>query len=287
MLDFSTVSSPVSASNLWLPLSSGTTTRSTLTGEDSGSRTGFTILSIVCLSVLTGTLGYRARQIGRQHIRKMNLTSFLVFTCYALAISFVTSAAVVESSLGLSSPSVCHTAILICLVFYIGAKVAMYLFLVERAHAMRAPFVRRIGSIAICGFRWPISEVSLQDGRCRIGLPLKITIPLLTSDVLINLALTAIFVYLLRPLLRFSNFWNAANSSGCLSKIRRANHNSSRQQSLDVYTVNESLQKSIEGLLWRTLIGSLLVMLPTVGNIATLYHGRPRTGLAMFDYLLS
>lgn len=90
-----------------------------------------------------------------------------------------------ETGLGLSYPRVCQTAIIICLVFYVGSKVIMYmprqrtldciqadmyryLFLVERAHAIRAPKLSRFkdwlwiasnlfiavgfGSIAVCGF---------------------------------------------------------------------------------------------------------------------------------------
>lgn len=143
----------------------------------------------------------------------------LVLILFVLSISFVTSAAIVEAGLGLSSPSACHAAVIICLAFYVGSKVTMYVnsvvctfaelpvamvvpmmrlsltglyryvFLVERAHALRAPYMRRcrdwiwlagmltigcgFGTIALCGFIWPIADMSELDGRCRIGLPLK------------------------------------------------------------------------------------------------------------------
>lgn len=75
--------------------------------------------------MLTTVLGYRARQLEKRHLRDLNLTRVLVLILYILAISFVTSAAVVESGLGLSSPTICHAAIIICLVFYVGGKVTM------------------------------------------------------------------------------------------------------------------------------------------------------------------
>jgi hypothetical protein len=55
----------------------------------------------------------------------MNLTRILVLILYTLAICFVTSAAIVESGLSLSSPAICHSAIIICLAFYVGSKVTM------------------------------------------------------------------------------------------------------------------------------------------------------------------
>lgn len=205
---------------------------------------------------------------------------------YCLAISFVVSAAVVESGLGLSSPSVCHAAIFICLTFYVGGKVAVYTFLVERAHALRAPYMRRsrdwiwlggmltiacgFGSIAVCGFVWPIANLSQDDGRCRIGLPYKVTIPLLSFDVVINTLLTAIFIYLLRPLLRFGGLSNEEVPASRFTKgVRIILKSSSRGGSVDVYP-NRNFLKSIETLLWKSFIGSLLIMLPTVGNLAAL-----------------
>jgi hypothetical protein len=159
---------------------------------------------------------------------------------------------------------------------------------VERAHAIRAPYVRRssdwiwlcgvfviatgFGSIAICAFLWPIAYLSQTDGRCRIGLPFKVTIPLLTFDVTINLALTAAFIYLLKPLLRFRGAGGANDSGSRLTKgIRRMLSNTEHAHSEEIYPINQNFRKSIEALLWRSLIGSVLVMLPTVGNLAVLY----------------
>ncbi|KAF2798399.1 hypothetical protein K505DRAFT_394712 [Melanomma pulvis-pyrius CBS 109.77] len=256
-------------------------------GESPTSRTIYTVVSLACISLLTGMLGYRAKQLGWHQLRTLNLTRILVLILNFLAVSFVTSAAVVESGLGLYTSSVCHSAIAICLAFYLGSKVAMYTFLVERAHAMRAPYMPRrrdwiwlmgmlsiaggFGSIAICGFLWPISDISSRDGRCRIGLPLKVTIPLLSFDVVINMALTAIFIYLLQPLLRFGGM-NAAVTANIFTKgLRRIMKRTGHGHNSDIYPMNSNFLKSIEALLWRSFIGSLLVMLPTVGNLAALY----------------
>jgi hypothetical protein len=158
---------------------------------------------------------------------------------------------------------------------------------------MRAPYMRRtqdwiwligmlsiaggFGSIAICGFLWPLADISSRDGRCRIGLPFKVTIPLLSFDVVINTALTATFIYLLRPLLRFGGMANSAVPASLFSKgLRRILKRSARRRSMEMYPVNVHFLTSIEALLWKTFIGSLLVVLPTVANLAALYslHGR-------------
>lgn len=44
---------------------------------------------------------------------------------YLLCLAFVFSAAIVESGLGLSNLSICYSAIIVCLVFYVGSKVVM------------------------------------------------------------------------------------------------------------------------------------------------------------------
>lgn len=158
---------------------------------------------------------------------------------------------------------------------------------------MRAPYMRRtqdciwligmlsiaggFGSITICGFLWPMADISSRDGRCRIGLPSKVTIPLLSFDVVINTALTATFVYLLRPLFRFRDVANSAVPTSLFSKgLRWILKCSARRRSMEVYPVNVHFLTSIKALLWKTFIGSLLVMLPTVANLAALYslHGR-------------
>ncbi|ORX97944.1 hypothetical protein BCR34DRAFT_496504, partial [Clohesyomyces aquaticus] len=249
-------------------------------GESAASRTIYTVLSLFCILLLGGLLSYRVKQLGWKNLKAVNFTRALALFLYFLSITFVVSAAIVESGLSLSSASVCRSAIIICLGFYVSSKVTMYVFLVERAHAIRAPYVRRIfdwiwlggmiaiaagfGSIAICGFLWPITNLSHIDGRCRIGLPLKVTIPLLTFDVVINLTLTGIFVCLLKPPLRFGGISLPAELINTTTWRTRS------QAGGRSYPLSREFLKSIGALLRKTLIGSVLVMIPTVGNIAAL-----------------
>lgn len=127
------------------------------------------------------------------------------------------------------------------------------------------------GTIAAAGFVWPTAEISLVDGRCRIGLPRYVTIPLMTFDIVINVCLTLTFVYLLSPLVRAGSLptsaFPASRFTKCLARcVRRAR----TRASVDLRPANQDAAKKIEKLLWRTFIGSCLVLIPTAGNLASL-----------------
>lgn len=65
-----------------------------------------------------------------------------------------------------------------------------------------------------------------------------------------------------------------ANPPNRLTKgIRRIWKSAERGRNADIYPMNQNLDfhKSIEALLWKSLFGSFLVMLPTVGNLAALF----------------
>ena len=62
---------------------------------------------------------------------------------YICAIIFVLAASILESGLDLRTLPSCRAAIYLCLVFYVGCKVCVQLFLTERAHAARYMIKRR------------------------------------------------------------------------------------------------------------------------------------------------
>ncbi|OCK84811.1 hypothetical protein K432DRAFT_344472 [Lepidopterella palustris CBS 459.81] len=263
-------------------------------GEAPYARTIYTVVSLVCMLLLASMLGFRTKQLHFSNLKAINFIRLLIIILYMLAIAFVISAAVVENGLGLSSFPICHTAIIICLVFYVGSKVTMYIFLAERAHAMRAPYLRRahdwiwlagmlmvgigFGSIAVVAFTFPVANLSVMDGRCRIGLPLKVTIPLLSFDAIINLVLTGVFIHLLRPLLSFGGISDISPLwvNRWMDKIRGMLKTKEAPSSALLCPANRSLLRSVEVLLWKSLFGSILVMLPTVANLGLLYHMKGR-----------
>ncbi|UPX12456.1 uncharacterized protein EKO05_0003002 [Ascochyta rabiei] len=201
---------------------------------------------------------------------------------------FVFSAAVVESGLGLSSLKVCRGAVLLCLSFYMLSKVLMYLFLVERVHALRAPFVKRVRdwvcvtgfilvvvgftSIAVVAFIKPLAEVSAIDGRCRIGIPRHTTLPLLLYDVSLNILLTSVFIHLSSPLVRSGKpsaaAFPATHLTICLGNMCGGSR--ADNSLLQANRGNQAATKKMERMLLRTFVGSVLVMIPTIGNVAAL-----------------
>jgi hypothetical protein len=123
------------------------------------------------------------------------------------------------------------------------------------------------GAIAIIAFIGAISEISPNDGKCRIGLPRFVTIPLLVFDVFINTLLTIIFVYFLGPVVRSNNSSkSAAPISGLVTSLGHC-CDPERSRSIAFHTGNPRVAKRINYLLWRTLIGTCLVIIPTVTNM--------------------
>ncbi len=174
----------------------------------------------------------------------------------------------------------------------------MYIFLTERAHALRAPYLRRsrdwiwvlsmavialgFGSITVVAFMYPVVDISTIDGKCRIGLPIRATISLLVFDVFINCVLTAVFIHLLRPILRFGGNLRTEASSvpversrfkSFLLRILLLKQRGGLAQELSSSPpLNNSLLDAVERLIWKSLIGACLVLLPTVVNLCLLYH---------------
>lgn len=127
-------------------------------------------------------------------------------------------------------------------------------------------------AIGVEAFMNPVAYVSLIDGRCRIGIPRRTTIPLASYDASLNILLTLVFVYLLSPLVRSgkisSKAFPASRLTTCIGNI--CSRSKSRNSLIEVHRCNQKMAKKIEKLLWRTFIGSVLVMLSTVGNLASL-----------------
>jgi hypothetical protein len=168
-----------------------------------------------------------------------------------------------------------------------------YLFLVERTHAPRASYRGRwrdwvwlagtsatlmgFTSIAIVGFLYPIATFSPGDGHCRIGLRRYVTMPLLIFDVVLNIYLTFVFVWLLRPLVRTGSLLARTSPTSRLAKCFCAMTRRSRTgTSIDLNRSNQHMVQKLEHLLLKTFLGSVLVMIPTIVNLAalTILEGR-------------
>ncbi|KAF2095274.1 hypothetical protein NA57DRAFT_44928, partial [Rhizodiscina lignyota] len=241
--------------------------------------------------------GQRARSLLR---RNPPFIRILVTLLYVFAALLILSASTLYFGITLSTLPACHATIIVCLIFYVGSKVVMYLFLVERAHALRAPYLRRLhdwmwlgmmfvvitgfGTIAGAAFAWPIAEVGgkaissdippAADGRCRIGIPLKVTVPLLTYDIFINIALTGVFLWLLTPLVSFSA--RATSMSPASNTTTAIDTAMMTEMNYNVVSTRPAGATSIEKLVAKSLIGAVLVLFPTVVNLVLLYHFKGR-----------
>lgn len=167
-----------------------------------------------------------------------------------------------------------------------------YLFLVERVHVLRAPYRSRwrdylwmfstigicvsLGAIGVAGFVVPITSLSKTDGRCRIGLQPYAIIPLLVCDIVINVLLTLVFIYLLSPVIRGSR----PSGAGFASRLARATGNlcgqAKQRKAINLHPANQRLVRRVEKLLFKTLVGCFLVVLPASGNLTALciYRGK-------------
>jgi hypothetical protein len=224
----------------------------------------------------------------------MNFVRFLVITLYVTAIVFVASTAILQIGIGINEDIICNAGSYMCITFYILNKALMYMFMIERAHSIRAPYTRRLKDyvwcfwmlfsgvgfavIVVLAFIYP-HKGTTPDHTCRLGLPKGVSIALVLYDTGINFSLTAVFIWLIRPLLAFHRT-SDPNSKSCfrdrltksfntacgwIPTIRLPNSGGPYHQ-----TVNQSLVNAVEWLVWKTLAGTVLIVMPTIANLVTL-----------------
>lgn len=123
------------------------------------------------------------------------------------------------------------------------------------------------GSVTIYGLLRPYARVSPVDGKCHLGLRRNVTIFLLSFDVFINVLLTIVFLYLLAPVIRSNNLaipgLPVSRIASCIGTCGQ----SPRDLGVKLNTGNRHVAKRVERLLLRTLIGAILVLPPTIGNL--------------------
>jgi hypothetical protein len=126
------------------------------------------------------------------------------------------------------------------------------------------------GTIAVLSFVFPVAEFSAIDGKCRIGLPFKITLPLLIYDIIINVYLTCHFLYFARPHI-------AKDTIGKLRSIfgqRRDFRSSAKDLNENrAFRTKASLRQGhLRKLAKRTLNGMCIMLLATIVNLSILFH---------------
>jgi hypothetical protein len=142
------------------------------------------------------------------------------------------------------------------------------------------------GSIAGVAFAFPIAEIA-DDHRCRIGVPTKVTVPLITYDIMINTALTGVFVAMLRPLLRFQEQQKTPDihldteQRPEPQKLQIHAHGPSTESEIELTaSTSHSITRpdahpsvnSLKMLVYRSLTGAVAITVPTVINLGLLFR---------------
>jgi hypothetical protein len=210
--------------------------------------------------------------LKRSISKKRSFISMLVLIIYTLVVLFLATSTTLVAGQALTTYKLCVAGTWICLILYTFTKLAIFLFLVERIHIVRAPFVQRrhdkiylaclsIVLFGFCpatinGYIGPVINMGPEGRRCYFGIRGSASIPILGMNIFVDLVLTGVFLYLLRQghgLPGFSNkLWNkkgrgASRACGDASET--------------------PMQRNIRTLLWKSIIGGLLIELPMMGNM--------------------
>jgi hypothetical protein len=114
---------------------------------------------------------------------------------------------------------------------------------------------------------YPVDELSPIDHICRIGLPFKITLPLLVYDITVNVYLTCHFIYFARPQMKK---W-ASKQLTSLPHLRIFHHLHDGETDIRSAAANRQ-QIALTRLARRTLKGMCVMLSATIVNLAILFH---------------
>ena len=229
---------------------------------------------LISINIANLLLVTRLKTLEIGNFAQLNSIRCLVLAIYSCTIAFLFSASLMINAWDFTTEGLCRAAIDICLVFYVGGKVFLYLFLVERAHQLVATKMARhrdwvyiigilvvlfgFGVLAVFAFIKPVTDLSQIDGKCRIGLPLVITIPLLTYDIIINFILTGIFYLRGARLISTRNFSHMLRCIAMALPFRR------------VHGLRDPV-KACEFFMGRSALGAMAIILPTIANLVILF----------------
>jgi hypothetical protein len=116
------------------------------------------------------------------------------------------------------------------------------------------------GPVVVNCYIQPVTYMGAPDGRCHFGIEGRASIPILAVNVFVDLVLTGVFFSLLRPAARTPILSTPSEASGNWS-----NRNSAKTQAADID--DTPVQNTVRTLLWKSIIGSLLIELPMMANM--------------------
>ncbi|CAI6309562.1 unnamed protein product [Periconia digitata] len=254
-----------------------------IAGTGTLGRLVYGIISMISLFGLAFALGLRVTQFEKK--KKLQFMWILCQVQTVLALGLVVSGAILVYGLNLTTYKQCRASITVCLFLYFSSKIFLYIFYLERVHLVRSPdvFKRRhdkiwvIGMITVVGFfggmaLWaiatPHARIDIKDGHCRIGSDMVPSYTTFSSDIIINIALTGVFCWLIFPML----LNDARNPSQCgteASRPERIDRKPSVVRGLLTRKSarNDQLSLSVKKMLKRNIIGSALTFFAGAINL--------------------
>lgn len=146
-----------------------------------------------------------------------------------------------------------------------------YIFYLERIHIARQPLDRKhdkiwiLGMVITVGFfggmaLWciatPHASISMQDGHCRIGSDMIPSYTTFSTDIIINIALTGVFVWLILPVLKNQRGLGTMSSASAHAPARSPF--SIRGVLTNDVESDDRLSQSVKKMLRKNIIGSAL-----------------------------
>ncbi|KAL3423741.1 hypothetical protein PVAG01_05488 [Phlyctema vagabunda] len=243
----------------------------------------YSIVGMICISVIASCLTLRVTTIRRSSsIRSLSAIHFLMLAIYIIGLASCMCSLILFYGYGTEDQSACHLAIITCLTFYLGQKLPIYIFLVERAHIVRAVTRTRLqdcyyvggllvvilgfGTLTVILFVWRTWSYDHAQKICRIGFSIQVAIALLVFDILFNLALTVLFVYFLRSYLTkglLKAFVPRGVADLMVSKIARI---SLRPREISIVVPQTALIRVIR----NTIFGCIAMCLTGIPNVIIL-----------------
>lgn len=141
--------------------------------------------------------------------------------------------------------------------------------------------VTGFGAIAATAFAFPFSDYNHDTRSCSIGLSTGTLVALLAYDLMINVGLNALFIRCLLGPLRFRyrhttdqqpSMAHRLTNAATGSPTRPAGSPSDHASAIPQGVVDAKSTKNIERLLYKSLIGLLLLAVPTVINLTVLLY---------------
>lgn len=175
------------------------------------------IISIICLCGLSFALGLRVTQFERK--KTLQFAWVLSHIQTIVAMMLLISGAILIYGLNFTTWKECRASITVCIFLYFLSKILLYIFYMERVHIARLPvapkrsrdpiwlagmviIVGLFGGMAVWCIATPHANISVQDGQCRIGSDMIPSYTAFSFDIIINIGLTGVFIWLIVPVLK-------------------------------------------------------------------------------------